>query len=156
MIWFNLQYANFTACFVHHRFRRGFAQFFFWCPWVRVTTEPSLSRSEAVTSRYSCTGSPDMHTRISRNGTSSCTISEYACDTGSTTPKSESQPHPGHANQARRNVQTYPIDLCNLTPNVIVDNVGDDGMVVAYKNCTSYIDYRKIPCKLMHSDLGNI
>lgn len=35
-----------------------------------MTPEPTLSRSEAVTSRYSCTGSPDAHTRISRNGTS--------------------------------------------------------------------------------------
>lgn len=163
MIWFNLQnkfgilrYANLSACFVHRRFRRGFAQFFFWCPWVRVTTEPSLSRSEAVTSRYSCTGSPDMHTRISRNGTSSCTISEHACDTGSTTPKNESQPHPEHANQARRNVQASLIDLCNLTPNVIVDNVDDDGVVVTSRNCTSYTDYREIPCKLTHSDLENI
>ncbi|KAL6446217.1 hypothetical protein ACFW04_001083 [Cataglyphis niger] len=65
----NSMYNPIIYCWMNTRFRRGFAQFFFWCPWVRVTTEPSLSRSEAVTSRYSCTGSPDMHTRISRNGT---------------------------------------------------------------------------------------
>ncbi|CAL1674033.1 unnamed protein product [Lasius platythorax] len=65
----NSMYNPIIYCWMNTRFRRGFAQFFFWCPWVRVTAEPSLSRSEAVTSRYSCTGSPDMHTRISRNGT---------------------------------------------------------------------------------------
>ncbi|XP_018394757.1 PREDICTED: tachykinin-like peptides receptor 99D [Cyphomyrmex costatus] len=65
----NSMYNPIIYCWMNTRFRRGFAQFFFWCPWVRVTSEPSLSRSEAVTSRYSCTGSPDMHTRISRNGT---------------------------------------------------------------------------------------
>ncbi|XP_012231185.2 tachykinin-like peptides receptor 99D isoform X2 [Linepithema humile] len=65
----NSMYNPIIYCWMNTRFRRGFAQFFFWCPWVRVSTEPSLSRSEAVTSRYSCTGSPDMHTRISRNGT---------------------------------------------------------------------------------------
>ncbi|XP_011871716.1 PREDICTED: tachykinin-like peptides receptor 99D isoform X2 [Vollenhovia emeryi] len=66
----NSMYNPIIYCWMNTRFRRGFAQFFFWCPWVRVSAEPSLSRSEAVTSRYSCTGSPpDMHTRISRNGT---------------------------------------------------------------------------------------
>ncbi|EZA59347.1 Tachykinin-like peptides receptor 99D, partial [Ooceraea biroi] len=65
----NSMYNPIIYCWMNTRFRRGFAQFFFWCPWVRVTAEPSLSRSEAVTSRYSCTGSPDMHNRISRNGT---------------------------------------------------------------------------------------
>lgn len=114
---------------LRRRFRRGFAQFFFWCPWVRITTEPSLSRSEAVTSRYSCTGSPDMHTRISRNGTSSCTVSEHACDTGSTTPRSESQFHHEHTNLTR----ATPINLGNLTSDVIV---GDDDAVVIFRNCT--------------------
>ncbi|XP_020300124.1 tachykinin-like peptides receptor 99D isoform X2 [Pseudomyrmex gracilis] len=65
----NSMYNPIIYCWMNTRFRRGFAQVFSWCPWVRVTTEPSLSRSEAVTSRYSCTGSPDMHARISRNGT---------------------------------------------------------------------------------------
>ncbi|KAK2588543.1 hypothetical protein KPH14_006322 [Odynerus spinipes] len=65
----NSMYNPIIYCWMNSRFRRGFAQFFSWCPWVRVTPEPSLSRSEAVTSRYSCTGSPEANTRISRNGT---------------------------------------------------------------------------------------
>ncbi|XP_066582342.1 tachykinin-like peptides receptor 99D [Prorops nasuta] len=66
----NSMYNPIIYCWMNSRFRRGFAQFFFWCPWVRVTPEPSLSRSEAVTSRYSCPGSPDgMNSRKSRNGT---------------------------------------------------------------------------------------
>lgn len=118
---------------LHRRFRRGFAQFFFWCPWVRITTEPSLSRSEAVTSRYSCTGSPDMHTRISRNGTSSCTVSEHACDTQKRfTTRSESQPHE-HTKKFDEDTRASPIYLCNLTP---YDNVGDDGVAVIVRNCT--------------------
>ncbi|XP_012283345.1 tachykinin-like peptides receptor 99D [Orussus abietinus] len=65
----NSMYNPIIYCWMNSRFRRGFAQFFSWCPCVRVTPEPSLSRSEAVTSRYSCTGSPEAHSRISRNGT---------------------------------------------------------------------------------------
>ncbi|XP_015590424.1 tachykinin-like peptides receptor 99D [Cephus cinctus] len=65
----NSMYNPIIYCWMNSRFRRGFAQFFSWCPWVRVAPEPSLSRSEAVTSRYSCTGSPESHARISRNGT---------------------------------------------------------------------------------------
>lgn len=115
------------------RFRRGFAQFFFWCPWVRITTEPSLSRSEAVTSRYSCTGSPDMHTRISRNGTSSCTVSEHACDTQKRFMiRRESQLHERIKNSTRKDTRASPINLYNLIP---YDNVGDDG-AVALSNCT--------------------
>lgn len=117
----------------YRRFRRGFAQFFSWCPWVRVSTEPSLSRSEAVTSRYSCTGSPNMHTRISRNGTSSCTLSEHTCTTGSTTPRSASQPHLEHADSAQGNAQISSIDLRHLAPDVVTD-----GDVVASRDCTSH------------------
>ncbi|XP_046611343.1 tachykinin-like peptides receptor 99D [Neodiprion virginianus] len=65
----NSMYNPIIYCWMNSRFRRGFAQFFSWCPWVRITPEPNLSRSEAVTSRYSCTGSPDGNARISRNGT---------------------------------------------------------------------------------------
>ncbi|XP_048507058.1 tachykinin-like peptides receptor 99D isoform X2 [Athalia rosae] len=65
----NSMYNPIIYCWMNSRFRRGFAQFFSWCPWVRVAPEPSLSRSEAVTSRYSCTGSPEGNARISRNGT---------------------------------------------------------------------------------------
>lgn len=50
------------------RFRRGFKQFFRCCPFVHVGPEV-LTRREVVTSRYSCTGSPDHH-RIVRNGKS--------------------------------------------------------------------------------------
>lgn len=47
-------------------FRRGFQQFFWFCPFVRLRSE-TLQRREALTSRYSCSGSPD-HNRIVRNG----------------------------------------------------------------------------------------
>jgi len=115
----------------HRRFRRGFAQFFFWCPWVRVSTEPSLSRSEAVTSRYSCTGSPDMHTRISRNGTSSSTLSEHTCTTASTTPRSASQSHLEYADQG--DAQSSSINLRHLAPDVVTDD-----NVVTSRDCTSH------------------
>jgi len=108
------------TCFVRHRFRRGFAQFFFWCPW-------------AVTSRYS-TGSPDMHTRISRNGT--CTFSEHTCTTGSTTPRSESESHLEDTDLAQGDARTSSIDLRHLVPDVLVDV--DRGNVVAARNCTSH------------------
>lgn len=49
----------------HNRFRRGFKQFFFWCPFIHIPHE-TLTRREVVTSRYSCSGSPDH--RIIRNG----------------------------------------------------------------------------------------
>ncbi|XP_076241349.1 tachykinin-like peptides receptor 99D isoform X1 [Calliopsis andreniformis] len=63
----NSMYNPLIYCWMNSRFRRGFVHFFSWCPGVRVPAEPALSRSEAVTSRYSCTGSPQSHTRISRN-----------------------------------------------------------------------------------------
>jgi hypothetical protein len=52
----------------HFRFRRGFKQFFQCCPFVHLGPEV-LTRREVVTSRYSCSGSPDHH-RIVRNGKS--------------------------------------------------------------------------------------
>ncbi|XP_051156529.1 tachykinin-like peptides receptor 99D [Leptopilina boulardi] len=64
----NSMYNPIIYCWMNSRFRRGFAQFFSWCPWVHVTPEPTLSRSEAVTSRYGCVVSPDSQLRISRNG----------------------------------------------------------------------------------------
>ncbi|KAK0081297.1 hypothetical protein PV326_007737 [Microctonus aethiopoides] len=83
----HLKYTEQIYC----KFRRGFAQFFAWCPWVNVEPEPALSRSEAVTSRYSCTGSPDGHTRISRNGTSTCSSSDRSlCTITSNTPHRDS------------------------------------------------------------------
>ncbi|KAG5313887.1 TLR2 protein, partial [Acromyrmex insinuator] len=129
----NSMYNPIIYCWMNTRFRRGFAQFFFWCPWVRVTSEPSLSRSEAVTSRYSCTGSPDMHTRISRNGT--CTFSEHTCTTGSTTPRSESESH-FDTDLAQGDARTSSIDLRHLVPDVLADVDCDN--VVAAKNCTSF------------------
>ncbi|XP_014610001.1 PREDICTED: tachykinin-like peptides receptor 99D isoform X1 [Polistes canadensis] len=86
----NSMYNPIIYCWMNSRFRRGFIQFFSWCPWVRVTPEPSLSRSEAVTSRYSCTGSPEANSRIPRNGTSSCTSLDHPYTSTSTTPRSES------------------------------------------------------------------
>jgi hypothetical protein len=62
---------------MHSRFRRGFAQFFSWCPWIQIGHEPALSRSEAVTSRYSCAGSPEIRSRISRNGTYKSFLRHY-------------------------------------------------------------------------------
>ncbi|XP_011641640.1 tachykinin-like peptides receptor 99D isoform X1 [Pogonomyrmex barbatus] len=130
----NSMYNPIIYCWMNTRFRRGFAQFFFWCPWVRVTAEPSLSRSEAVTSRYSCTGSPDMHTRISRNGT--CTLSERTCTTGSTTPRSESEPHLEDADPVQGDAHPSSIDLRHLVPDILA-NV-DRGNVVASTDCTSH------------------
>lgn len=123
-----------STCFMRRRFRRGFAQFFFWCPWVRVTAEPSLSRSEAVTSRYSCTGSPDMHTRISRNGT--CIFSEHICITGSTTPRSESESYSEDTDSDQGDARTSSIDLRHLVPDVLAN--ADRGNVAAARNCTSH------------------
>lgn len=127
---------------MRHRFRRGFAQFFFWCPWVRVTAEPSLSRSEAVTSRYSCTGSPDMNTRISRNGT--CNFSD-TCTTGSTTPRSESESRLEDTDLNKGDARTSSIDLRHLVPDVLADV--DRGNVITARNCTSHWFHREIPSK---------
>ena len=101
------------------RFRRGFAHFFSWCPMVHVPVESTLSRSEALTSRYSCTGSPQTNIRISRNGTSSCTSSERSCTTSPTTSTSESRFE--HDN-AHTDAQNSYIDLHDFTAtSVVVD-----------------------------------
>ncbi|XP_037951754.1 tachykinin-like peptides receptor 99D isoform X2 [Teleopsis dalmanni] len=49
------------------RFRYGFKLFFRWCPFVHLGAE-NLNRRDNLTSRYSCSGSPD-HNRIKRNDT---------------------------------------------------------------------------------------
>lgn len=64
----NVSSQSLTCLRLRYRFRRGFKQFFRCCPFVHVGPEV-LTRREAVTSRYSCTGSPDHH-RIVRNGKS--------------------------------------------------------------------------------------
>lgn len=63
MFQFYFLYMYFRLIF---RFRRGFKQFFSWCPCVEVGPE-TLIRRDVVTSRYSCSGSPD-HNRVIRNG----------------------------------------------------------------------------------------
>ncbi|XP_011700827.1 PREDICTED: tachykinin-like peptides receptor 99D [Wasmannia auropunctata] len=126
----NSMYNPIIYCWMNTKFRRGFAQFFFWCPWVRVTAEPSLSRSEAVTSRYSCTGSPDMHNRISRNGTCTCLTEHICTSTGSTTPRSESESYPEDTDPAlQRDARASSIDLRHLVPDVLVDVDRTNGVV---------------------------
>ncbi|XP_055848490.1 tachykinin-like peptides receptor 99D [Episyrphus balteatus] len=63
----NSMYNPIIYCWMNSRFRRGFKQFFRWCPFVHLGAE-TLQRREALTSRYSCSGSPDHH-RIMRNDT---------------------------------------------------------------------------------------
>ncbi|XP_024082499.1 tachykinin-like peptides receptor 99D isoform X2 [Cimex lectularius] len=69
----NSMYNPIIYCWMNTRFRRGFKQFFSWCPYVYVPPE-GLTRREAVTSRYnySCSGSPESHYRIVRNGAQHC------------------------------------------------------------------------------------
>ncbi|XP_071443044.1 tachykinin-like peptides receptor 99D [Hetaerina americana] len=63
----NSMYNPIIYCWMNSRFRRGFKQFFSCCPCVNVRRE-MLSRREVVTSRYSCSGSPETQCRIMRNG----------------------------------------------------------------------------------------
>ncbi|XP_066996206.2 tachykinin-like peptides receptor 99D [Anabrus simplex] len=63
----NSMYNPIIYFWMNSRFRRGFKQFFSWCPFVHVPPE-TLSRREAVTSRYSFSGSPEAQCRIVRNG----------------------------------------------------------------------------------------
>ncbi|XP_029056380.1 tachykinin-like peptides receptor 99D isoform X1 [Osmia bicornis bicornis] len=119
----NSMYNPIIYCWMNSRFRRGFARFFSWCPGVNVPAEPSLSRSEALTSRYSCTGSPQTHTRISRNGTSSCTSLERPCTTSSTTPTSESC---FEHDDAHTNARNSYIDLHVLTNSLVVGETNVD------------------------------
>ncbi|XP_038104891.1 tachykinin-like peptides receptor 99D isoform X3 [Culex quinquefasciatus] len=65
----NSMYNPIIYFWMNSRFRRGFQQFFRWCPFVRLSPDFSgLRRAGAVTSRYSCSTSPDHH-RIIRNDT---------------------------------------------------------------------------------------
>uniref|UniRef100_A0A1B6D2R7 G-protein coupled receptors family 1 profile domain-containing protein n=1 Tax=Clastoptera arizonana TaxID=38151 RepID=A0A1B6D2R7_9HEMI len=65
----NSMYNPIIYCWLNHRFRRGFKEFFSCCPFVHVVPN-GLTRREAVTSRYnSCSESPEAHYRIVRNGT---------------------------------------------------------------------------------------
>ncbi|XP_028899835.2 tachykinin-like peptides receptor 99D isoform X2 [Zeugodacus cucurbitae] len=63
----NSMYNPIIYCWMNSRFRYGFKRFFRWCPFVKVGAE-SLNRRDNMTSRYSCSGSPD-HNRIKRNDT---------------------------------------------------------------------------------------
>ncbi|XP_011303020.1 tachykinin-like peptides receptor 99D isoform X1 [Fopius arisanus] len=114
----NSMYNPIIYCWMNSRFRRGFAQFFSWCPLVSVSPEPGLSRSEAVTSRYSCTGSPDGHMRIGRNGTSTCSSSDQSlCTMASGTLRLDSFLHErGHVTTIIDN--TRDIDLSEFTSPV--------------------------------------
>ncbi|XP_039970274.1 tachykinin-like peptides receptor 99D isoform X1 [Bactrocera tryoni] len=60
----NSMYNPIIYCWMNSRFRYGFKRFFRWCPFVKV--DESLNRRDNMTSRYSCSGSPD-HNRIKRN-----------------------------------------------------------------------------------------
>ncbi|KAJ1529634.1 hypothetical protein ONE63_006398 [Megalurothrips usitatus] len=88
----NSMYNPIIYCYMNSRFRRGFQAFFWWCPCVRQP-QAALSRSQAVTSRYSVSGSPDHHTRIVRNGSTltqlTLTRADHFAGTG--------QVHPGPA-----------------------------------------------------------
>ncbi|XKL68080.1 hypothetical protein PGB90_003571 [Kerria lacca] len=57
-----------TTLLCDAKFRQGFKEFFSCCPCINVSP-PGFTRREAVTSRYnSCSGSPEGHYRIIRNG----------------------------------------------------------------------------------------
>ncbi|KAH8278835.1 hypothetical protein KR018_010219 [Drosophila ironensis] len=84
----NSMYNPIIYCWMNSRFRYGFKMVFRWCAFVRIGTEP-FSRRENLTSRYSCSGSPD-HNRIKRNDTQKSIL--YTCP-GS--PKSHRISHSG-------------------------------------------------------------
>ncbi|XP_067616737.1 tachykinin-like peptides receptor 99D isoform X2 [Eurosta solidaginis] len=71
----NSMYNPIIYCWMNSRFRYGFKLFFRWCPFVHIGAE-SLNRRDNMTSRYSCSGSPD-HNRIKRNDTQRSFL--YAC-----------------------------------------------------------------------------
>ncbi|XP_070502684.1 tachykinin-like peptides receptor 99D isoform X2 [Chironomus tepperi] len=81
----NSMYNPIIYCIYSDRFRRGFKQFFRWCPFIHVGPEV-LTRREVV-SRYSCSGSPDHH-RIVRNDTERSFL--YSC---SGSPKGHRKSH---------------------------------------------------------------
>jgi tachykinin-like receptor len=74
----NSMYNPIIYCWMNSRFRRGFKQVFSCCPFVRLEPE-TLSRREVVTSRYSCSGSPEAQCRIIRNGCYCCCIRAGGC-----------------------------------------------------------------------------
>ncbi|XP_037730843.1 tachykinin-like peptides receptor 99D isoform X1 [Drosophila subpulchrella] len=84
----NSMYNPIIYCWMNSRFRYGFKMVFRWCLFVRVGTEP-FSRRENLTSRYSCSGSPD-HNRIKRNDTQKSIL--YTCPSS---PKSHRISHSG-------------------------------------------------------------
>ncbi|XP_030558758.1 tachykinin-like peptides receptor 99D [Drosophila novamexicana] len=84
----NSMYNPIIYCWMNSRFRYGFKMVFRWCPFVNVGAE-SLNRRENLTSRYSCSGSPD-HNRIKRNDTQKSIL--YACPSS---PKSHRVSHCG-------------------------------------------------------------
>uniref|UniRef100_A0A1A9VSM4 G-protein coupled receptors family 1 profile domain-containing protein n=1 Tax=Glossina austeni TaxID=7395 RepID=A0A1A9VSM4_GLOAU len=61
----NSMYNPIIYCWMNSRFRFGFKMFFRWCPFMRVGRD-SLHDQSNMTSRYSCSGSPD-HNHIKRN-----------------------------------------------------------------------------------------
>ncbi|XP_065199720.1 tachykinin-like peptides receptor 99D isoform X2 [Planococcus citri] len=64
----NSMYNPIIYCWLNTRFRQGFKEFFSCCPCINVNPM-GFTRREAVTSRYnSCSGSPEGHYRIIRNG----------------------------------------------------------------------------------------
>uniref|UniRef100_A0A6M2DY29 Putative g protein-coupled receptor n=1 Tax=Xenopsylla cheopis TaxID=163159 RepID=A0A6M2DY29_XENCH len=79
----NSMYNPIIYCWMNSRFRRGFKQFFSCCPFVHVSPE-ALTRREVVTSRYSCSGSPDRH-RIVRNGSVRLPLHLSRCPSAVTT-----------------------------------------------------------------------
>ncbi|XP_026477722.1 tachykinin-like peptides receptor 99D [Ctenocephalides felis] len=79
----NSMYNPIIYCWMNSRFRRGFKQFFSCCPFVHVSPE-ALTRREVVTSRYSCSGSPDRH-RIVRNGSVRIPLHLSRCPSAVTT-----------------------------------------------------------------------
>ncbi|KAH8384097.1 hypothetical protein KR009_012113, partial [Drosophila setifemur] len=84
----NSMYNPIIYCWMNSRFRYGFKMVFRWCLFVRVGTEP-FSRRDNLTSRYSCSGSPD-HNRIKRNDTQKSIL--YTCPSS---PKSHRISHCG-------------------------------------------------------------
>ncbi|KAM8707005.1 hypothetical protein ACLKA7_011159 [Drosophila subpalustris] len=84
----NSMYNPIIYCWMNSRFRYGFKMVFRWCPLVHVGAE-SLNRRDNLTSRYSCSGSPD-HNRIKRNDTQKSIL--YACPSS---PKSHRVSHCG-------------------------------------------------------------
>ena len=72
---FSIILRNTINLFYFRRFRSGFKQVFSWVPCVNFVEETSglalnayETRIREPATRYSMTGSPEMHARINRNG----------------------------------------------------------------------------------------